>query len=220
MFLNSSIARKQAVALTGLLLVLFVMAHLGGNLLFFAGPAVFNGYAHHLHSLGPLLWTARLGLLALFLIHITLTSILVIDNIKARGGHKRYAVESSTDERSLSEKIMPYSGLYILIFVIYHIRDFAFANTLGPRSLINGHSYGIYGIVFNAFRDPVHDLLYIFFLCFLGLHLCHGLQSMSQTFGFRPKWVALIRSCGDYAALLLIIVFSSIPVYVYLLSHA
>jgi succinate dehydrogenase / fumarate reductase cytochrome b subunit len=219
MFLNSSIARKQTVAITGTLLVLFIILHLCGNLLFYAGPAVFNAYAHHLHSLGPLLWVARLGLLAVFLIHISLTSVLVVENIKARGGHKRYAVESSCDDRSLAEKIMPYSGLYILIFLIYHIRDFAFADPLGPSSLINNHSYGIYGIVFNAFRDPVHDLLYIFFLCFLGLHLCHGLQSISQTYGFPPKWVAGIKLWGNYVALLLVIAFSSIPVYVHLLSH-
>lgn len=215
----SSIAKKQAVALTGVLLILFIITHLGGNLFIYAGPGVFNAYAHQLHSLGPLLMAARLGLLVVFLIHICLSSFLVIENIKASGGYKRYAVQKSVGRRSLAEALMPYTGLYIFAFVIYHILDFAYADNLGPRSLILGKSYGIYGIVFNSFRDPVHGLLYIIAVCFLGLHLCHGVQSLMQTGGFRPKWVHVIKMSSDYFALLMVIGYSSIPVYVYFLSQ-
>jgi len=218
MFLNSSIARKQTVATTGILLILFIVAHLGGNLLIYAGPGVFNAYAYHLHSLGPLLWLIRFGLLAVFLVHISLTSVIVIENIKARGGLQRYAVEQSSGPRSLAERLMPYSGLYLLIFVIFHILDIACVNPQGPLSFIHGKSYGLYGLVFNLFKDPVYGLLYIMAMCFLGLHLCHGVQSVVQTNGFRPKWAAWIKIGSDCFALLMVVGFSSIPVYVYLLS--
>jgi len=215
----SSIAQKQTVALTGVLLILFIIVHLGGLLFFYGGPEVFNGYSYHLHSLGPLLWLARLGLLIVFLIHIILTSVVVIESFQARGGYKRYAVEKSVGERSLAEALMPYSGLYILGFVIYHILDFACANQHGPRSFIHGHSEGLYGVVFNSFRDPLHGLFYIIAMCFLGLHLCHGVQSLVQTYGFRPKWASVIKTSGDCFALLMVIGFSSIPIYVYMLSR-
>ncbi len=219
MFLYSSIAKKQTVAVTGLLLVLFIIAHLTGNLFIYAGPQVFNSYAHRLHAFGALLWLARSALLIIFMVHITFICLLVIENFKARGGYKRYAVDRTVGERSLAERIMPWTGLYIFIFVIYHILDFACANPQGPRSFIHAKSYGIYGVVFNSFSHPVYGLLYIMFLSFLGLHLCHGVQSLVQTGGFRPKWAPVIKTSSDYFALLMVVGFSSIPIYVYLLSH-
>ncbi len=219
MFLNSSIAKKQTVAITGLLLILFIIAHLAGNLFIYGGPRLFNAYAHTLHSMGPLLLLARLGLFVVFLIHIFVTHILLIQNIKARGGLKRYAIDQAVGQRSLAEKMMPWSGLYIFVFVIFHILDFAMADQQGPRSFLYGKSYGLYGLVFNTFRDPVHALLYIVAMCFLGMHLSHGVASFVQTNGFRPKWVAVIKKSSDYFALIMTIGFSSIPVYVYWLSR-
>jgi succinate dehydrogenase / fumarate reductase cytochrome b subunit len=219
MFLNSSIAKKQTVALTGLLLILFIIAHLAGNLFIYGGPRLFNAYAHKLHSLGPLLLLARWGLFVVFVTHISVTFVLVMENIKARGGLKRYDVEKSVGQRSLAEKFMPWSGVYIFVFIIFHILDFAAADPHGPRSFLYGKSYGIYGLVFNSFKDPVHAVLYIVAVCFLGMHLSHGAQSLVQTSGFRPKWVSVIKKSSNYFALIMVIGFSSIPVYVYYLSH-
>jgi len=219
MFLNSSIAKKQTVAITGFLLILFIITHLGGNLFIYAGPDVFNSYAHKLHSLGPLLLIPRVLLAVIFLLHIFVIHILVIQNIKARGGLKRYAIDQAVGKRSLAERIMPWSGLYILVFVIFHILDFAWADQHGARTIIHGKSYGLYGLVFNSFRDPVHGILYIVAVCFLGMHLSHGAQSIIQTCGFRPKWEPFIQKCSDYFALIMVAGFSSIPVYVYWLSH-
>lgn len=219
MFLNSSIAKKQTVAFTGLLLVLFIITHLAGNLFIYGGPAMFNAYAHRLHSLGPLLLLARVGLFVVFVTHISVTFCLVMENIKARGGHKRYAIEKAVGQRSLAEKIMPWSGLYIFVFVIFHILDFAAADQQGPRTYIHGTGYGIYGLVFNSFKDPVHSILYIVAVFFLGMHLAHGVQSLVQTSGFRPKWVSTIKKGGNYFALIMVIGFNSIPVYVYCLTH-
>src|ERR1039457_2014131 len=132
MIFNSSIAKKQTVAITGLLLIFFIITHLGGNLFIYAGPAVFNSYAHKLHSIGPLLLIPRAILLVIFLLHIFVIHILVIQNIKARGGFKRYAIDQAVGKRTLGERLILWSGLYILVFVIFHILDFARANQQGP----------------------------------------------------------------------------------------
>jgi succinate dehydrogenase / fumarate reductase cytochrome b subunit len=219
MILNSSIAQKQTVAITGFLLILFIITHLGGNLLLYAGPAVFNAYAHQLHSFGALLLIARGLLLIIFLVHIFVIHILFIQNIKARGGFKRYAVDQAVGKRTLSERIIFWSGIYILVFVVFHILDFAWGSPQGPRTFIHGTSFGVYGLVFNAFKDPVHGLLYIAAIFFLGMHLSHGAQSIVQTYGFRPKWAHVFQKCSNYFALIIFFGYSSIPIYVYWLNH-
>jgi succinate dehydrogenase / fumarate reductase cytochrome b subunit len=219
MYIDTSIAKKQIVAITGFLLILFIITHLGGNLFIFAGPDVFNSYAHKLHSLGPLLLIPRVLLFIIFIVHIFVVHILVIQNIRARGGLKRYAIERAVGDRSLAERLMAWSGVYIFVFVVFHITDFALADTHGARSFLYGKSFGIYGIVFNSFQNPVHGVLYIVAVCFLGLHLSHGFQSTLQTCGFRPKWEGIIKKSSDVFALLMVIGFSSIPVYVYWLGH-
>lgn len=219
MILNSSITKKQIVAITGFLLIFFIITHLGGNLLIYAGPSVLNSYAHKLHSVGPLLLIPRIILLTIFLIHIFIIHILVIQNIKARRGFKRYAIEQAVGKRTLSERLILWSGIYIFVFVIFHLSDFAMADQHGIRSYIYGKTYGLYGVIFNSFRDPVHGLLYIVAVCFLGLHLSHGAQSIIQTTGFHPKWAHVFQKCSDYFAWSIAIGFSSIPIYVYWLSH-
>ena len=219
MFRGSSIAKKQTVAWTGLLLILFIITHLAGNLFIYGGPRMFNAYAHKLHSMGPLLLLARWALFAIFMTHISATYCLVMDNIKARGGLKRYAIDQTVGKRSLSEKLMPWSGLYIFMFVIFHILDFAAADPHGIRSYLYGQSYGLYGLVINSFRDPVHAVLYVIAMYFLGMHLSHGVQSLAQTSGFHPKWVSVIKKSSNYFALLMVIGFSTILIYVYLLTH-
>ena len=219
MLLNSSIAKKQTVAITGFLLSFFIITHLGGNLFIYAGPAVFNSYAHKLHSVGPLLLIPRLILFSIFMLHIIVIHILVIQNIKARGGFKRYAIDQAVGNRTLAERLMPWSGLYIFVFVIFHIMDFAMADQHGIRTIIHGKSYGLYGMVYNSFKDPVHSILYIVAVYFLGIHLSHGVQSIVQTCGFRPKWGDLIQKCSNYFAVIMVIGYCSIPIYIYWLRY-
>ena len=219
MILSSSIARKQTVAITGFLLIFFVITHLGGNLFIYAGPDVFNSYAHKLHSVGPLLLIPRTILCALFLLHMFVIHILVIQNIKARGGLKRYAIDQAVGKRTLGERFILWSGIYILVFIVFHIADFAWADQHGPRSFLYGKSYGLYGVVFNSFKDPVHGILYIVAVFFLGMHLSHGVQSIIQTCGFRPKWAHIFQKCSDLFALIMVLGYSSIPIFIYWMAH-
>ncbi len=216
----SSITKKQTVAITGLLLVLFIIAHLGGNLLIYGGPHVLNTYSQKLHSMSILLWGMRLGLLAVFLIHVTVTYLLVVENIKARGGLNRYAVDKPVGNRSFTARLMPYSGAYLFGFVIWHLKDFTLIDHHGARSFIHGASQGVYGVVFNSFIDPLHGLLYIIAVCFLGLHLCHGVESYFQTMGTHStKCKQTIVKLSNYFTFLVVVGYSSVPVYVYLMTH-
>ncbi len=85
-FFGSSIGRKIIMAVTGVILIGFVVGHLVGNLQIFQDPDHINGYAQFLHQLGPLLWLVRLGLLATALLHIWAATVLTLENKKARGG--------------------------------------------------------------------------------------------------------------------------------------
>ncbi len=212
----SSIAKKQIVAVTGLMLVVFIIAHLAGNLFIYGGPAVFNAYADVYHKLRPWFYLVEFGLFLVFLVHIWFTALVVWENIHARGdNYKRYDTFTPVGKRSLATKLMPYSGVYVLLFIIWHIMDFTFVDRLGPESYLNGKSYGLYGIVVNAFADPLHSLLYLMAISFMGLHLAHGTQSLVQTMGFNhSKWSPWLMKFSRYFAWVIVVAYSSIPIYV------
>src|SRR5262245_46672025 len=120
---GSSIGSKVVVAVTGIGLLGFVIGHLLGNLLIYGGPNALNGYAKALEDNLALLWTARLGLLSIFVLHVGLSVRLSLRNRAARP--VRYACEG-TVRASYASRTMLYSGLVILAFVIYHLLHFTF----------------------------------------------------------------------------------------------
>ena len=207
----STLQKKQLVALTGLGLVGFVVAHLTGNFLIFKGADALNEYAKFLHDLGGILWAARIGLLAMFVVHLGLVANLVINKVKARGS--RYAkFEGHAEKTSVAARLMPMSGVVILIYVIYHILDF----TIGEKSgMLNGVDLSIYGLVVRSFMDPIHSAIYIVAMIFLGLHLTHSIQSVFQTFGIVPiSKLPLLRKVSTVIGVGIAAAYSSIPIYV------
>ena len=214
-YLNSSIGKKQIVAVTGLVLILFVIGHLLGNLWIYTGPEAFNDYAKKLASLRPALTVAEAVLFIIFLIHLYVTALLVLENLRARS--QGYAMVRNKGERSFASRLMSYTGTIILAFVIWHIMDFTFSDHLGPRSMINGKSYGLYGVVYNSFTNPVHSFLYILAVIAVGMHLDHGVQSFCQTFGFNhPKYTPMLLGFSRWFAIVVTIGYSSIPIYIFL----
>ena len=212
-YCQSSIGRKQIVATTGLLLILFIIAHLAGNLLIYLGPEAFKNYAKKLASLRPGLYLVEVALAAVFIIHIYATTFLVLENIAARS--QRYAITRIKGERSLATRLMPYTGVYLLLFLIWHLLDFTFVDKHGPQSFLHGESYGLYGIVVNSFSDPVHSLLYVAAMMCLGLHLGHGVESFMQTFGINnPQCTPKIKAFSYWFGFLIAWGYSSIPIYV------
>lgn len=222
--LRSSVFRKQVIAVTGLAMVGFLVAHLSGNLLIYAGPDAFNSYAEKLHALGPLLWVMRIGLIVSVALHVWLTITLVLENRKARP--QGYAVDEPKGNRNIATVLMKYTGVFIIIFLCLHLYDFTFGNRSGPQSVIaglgNGESLGLFGLVWNSFKftDPIGWIrvpVYLIAVTGVGLHLSHGIQSVVQSLGFHhPRYTPLIRKASIAIGALLALGFGLIPVYVML----
>lgn len=181
-FYGSSIGKKWVVALTGLVLVGYVIGHLLGNLQVFLGPEQINAYAHKLHEFGPLLWIVRIFLLGAFILHIVATVQLVIENRAARPAP--YAVKKNVKATTAS-RTMAISGAIVLCFIIYHLLHFTVQVTNPEfRELRDpgGHP-DVYAMIIRGFLNPFATLFYIAGVVLLCLHLSHGFSSFMQTVG-------------------------------------
>jgi len=208
----SSVARKQIVACTGLLILGFVLTHLAGNMLIFLGPDTFNAYAAKLASLRPLLSFFEFGLIILALIHIITTLSLVLENRKARG--TAYSISKAVAPSLIGAKWMPITGPIILIFVLFHLWDFTFAEH-GVRNLVHNRDLGLYGVVYNAFGDPLHAAIYILALSALAVHLTHAIQSALQTFGLNSnKSFPYLKKISVLVGIVVALAYIIIPVSV------
>ena len=201
------------MAATGLALIGYVIAHLAGNLLIYKGPAALNGYAEFLASLRPGFFIVELILLGIFVVHMYFTYLVVLENYHARGTW--YKVYKPVGERSWATRLMPYTGTVILAFVVWHIFDFTLADHHGARSIVDGQSLGLYGVVYNSFKSPIHSVFYIVAMMCLGLHLSHAIQSCFQTFGFNhPKYTFYIEKASNFLGFIFAVGYISIPVWV------
>ena len=214
-YISSSIGKKQIVATTGLIVVGFIFFHMIMNLLFFAGPAVYNVLPEAAHKSGIVLKIVELGLAAIFITHIVFTAIVTVENIKARGPRK-YAEFKGKKKRSLATRLMPVTGSILLLFIVTHLIDFWWPDHYGPATVINGVEEGTYGLVYNEFKDGFRVAWYVLALFSIGLHLAHGVQSMFQTFGIKKTATEnFIERVSTTTGLLIAAGFSSIPLYVY-----
>src|SRR5699024_7331610 len=124
---GSTVALKAAMAITGAILVLYLIVHMYGNLKVFSGQEAFDGYAHGLRELGyPLLpesgflWVFRLVLLASVLIHIYAAVTLWLRARRARPASQRYQVKKRV-HRTYASYTMRWGGVLIALFVIFHV---------------------------------------------------------------------------------------------------
>jgi succinate dehydrogenase / fumarate reductase cytochrome b subunit len=208
---NSSIGKKLLVALTGLVLVLFLAGHLAGNLLIFVGEKDFNEYAELLHTMlhGAGVWIARVVLLTCLVIHVAATISLTRAN---RAASPKY-VHEQTIQASKSSRIMIWSGLTILAFVIFHLLHFTVRvnSELAEIAKTNPHKMVIVG-----FSDGLVVLFYLIAMTLLCSHLAHGVASIFQTLGLRSKKSApLIEKFSKAYALIIWLGFLSIPLAIY-----
>ena len=204
---GSSVGKKLMMAVTGLFFCVFLVLHLAGNMTIYMGEDVFNSYAEHLHSLGPLLILAEWGLLFFAIIHISTGLFLFYQNFKARP--TRYAVNKRAGGRTLGSATMPYTGVILLLFVIYHLFNFHFVDKTHTT---------ISQIVSTAFAQPSYVLIYTFAMIIAAVHVSHGFWSAFQTLGANhPKYTPLLRGLSLVFSLIVGIGFGFIPVYVSLL---
>ena len=210
-YFRSSIGTKQCMGIAGLLLCAFVIVHLGGNLLLFAGPDTFNGYAHALESKMVLLIPVELVLLGIFLVHMLAALKQALKNWSARGW-QRYQGPKPIEPKYWPSSLMGYTGILILIFLIIHLLDFKFAPKHGGQGELR-----LYQLVVSHFSQLSHVLLYVFFMAVLGVHLFHGFQSAFLTLGLdHPKFTPWIRRIGYVYAILMALGFTVIPLYAYI----
>ena len=219
-FSQSSIGKKLIVAVTGLLLVGFLVMHMLGNLLVYAGPETLNAYAKKLHDLGPLLWVARIGLLVLAGLHIGFTILLVRENRAAR--QQRYAVDTAR-KATRASRTMIVSGLTILAFIVYHILHYTacvandYGNPANARYWLPDGSKNVYNMVVDGFSWLPASAFYIVAMGLLFMHLSHGFSSVFQTLGVTtPKLRDSIDRLGKLLAIVLFVGNSSMPIAILL----
>ena len=205
------------VAVTGVILILFVIGHLLGNLQIFLGPEWINAYSQHLRDLGPLLWLIRVFLLTTVILHIYFTILLAIENRRARPGPyiKRQYVKASWASRH-----MVVSGLVVLAFIIFHLLHFT-GRKFNPQfpllKLDPLNRYDVYSMMVYGFQNVYVSSFYIVGLFFLTLHLTHGSSSFFQSLGLNnQRLTPRLAIGGRVFAWLLFIGYTSIPIAVLL----
>lgn len=211
--LKSSIGAKALMAITGIVLVLFVIGHMVGNLQVFLGPDQLNHYAHTLQSLGPILWIIRLVLLTTLVAHIWSAVVVVRMSVTARPVAYQKRKDLAT---GFAARTMLVSGIVVALFIVYHILHFTtgtidMAGSYGQQ-LANGEGADVYKMVVEGFQHPLTTLVYCLATVVLCLHLSHGVSSLMQTLGFRnDSNASCIDKIGPVLAIIILIGNLSMP---------
>ncbi|MCR4289365.1 MAG: succinate dehydrogenase cytochrome b subunit [Candidatus Scalindua sp.] len=208
LILSSSIGKKSIMAVTGLGFCVFLISHLAGNLIIYAGKDSFNSYAERLHSLGSLLILAEIGLFCLGIVHISTGVYLFYQNFRARP--ERYKKKKNAGGRTISSSTMPYTGFLILIFIVFHLMDFHFVEKADSS---------IYQIVLETFSNPGYTIFYILSMVVVATHVDHGFWSLLHTLGITNlECMPVLRVISSAISLFVGIGFGSLPVFITLIS--
>ena len=213
-FVTSSIGRKLVMAITGLLMIGFLVTHMSANLLVIFAPEAYNDYSHALTS-NPLIYVAEFGLVALFVGHFISGFAVTLGNRKARPvayGEKNAA--GHTSRKSLASTTMIVSGLVLLVFVPLHLLTFKFGTwyELGGNADVRD----LHRLVMEEFERPGFVLWYVGALTLFGAHAWHGFGSAFESMGVAQRgW---IRGFGRVLTAVVWAGFCTVPIYVYLLA--
>ena len=181
---RSDVAKKWIMAISGVILLGYIAAHMLGNMKLYLGPESINEYGHALRELGGhlvpeehLLWIMRVGLTAAFAIHVHAAYALTRRNLQARG-RVRYDVPREYLAANYASRTMRYSGVIVLLFIAFHLADLTIG-TANP-DFVSGDVYN--NMIASFERVPV-AILYIVANLALGLHILHGVWSLFQSIG-------------------------------------
>lgn len=213
-FFKSSIGKKAVAAVTGLILLGFVIAHMLGNLQIFLGQEWLNGYAQHLQETPLLLWPARIFLLLTLAVHLGATLLLALENKKAR---PIPYVFKGTVQASIASRTMVLSGLLIFLFIIYHLLHFTFGVT-NPELFHLVDSKGrhdVYSMVILSYQNYWISGTYLLAMLVLYMHLSHGAPNFLQSLGLiHDRTLRRIEIAGNVLAWIILIGNCSIPIAV------
>ncbi len=240
-----SITKKILMAVTGLLLCIFLVLHLLGNTLLLFGNVAFNNYAHLLMTWPPLVWAMETGLAALFLLHAYQGLMVFLNNKAARPvgyeTQKWTKEKSNASRKSTSSTTMIVTGIIILVFLFLHVGHFKFNKfwtvdeyktdvsgialgvTGGAAAATNSSQEAhnqmrdLYRLVSEEFHKPVVVVLYLLAMIALGLHLNHAIFSATQTLGANNKrWEKAIWFVGRAFTFVVAGGFLLLPILIFL----
>lgn len=183
------------------------MSHLAGNFLLFKGAKAFNQYAQSLEDLGVLLYGIEVALAGLFLVHIFFALWVSKENFQARP--EKYVVKNWAGKRTLGSSTMPITGLLVLVFLAVHLFNFRYAKVIHPDK-------SLYDLVAELFQSAPYVAYYVLSVFVLGIHLSHGLQSVTRTLGLsNPRYLNLVRFVSYFFSVAITLGYASIPLYFY-----
>lgn len=211
---SSSVGTKLLIGLTGLALFAYLILHLVGNALIFAGSDTFNQYSHALIS-NPLILPIEIGLLAIFLLHVYKAVTNYVANQAARpAGYAMKKYAGHTSRKSVASSSMIWSGLVIVFFILVHVKQFKFGawyQTAGEHSIRDLARTEI-----EVFSSPLWVAFYVVCTLIVGLHLRHGISSSFQSIGFdHPVYTRRLTMWGIVFAVIIGGGLACIPVWVY-----
>ncbi|MFJ2795611.1 succinate dehydrogenase [Streptomyces sp. NPDC087290] len=211
---DSSVGKKTVMAVSGLIMLLYLVVHMIGNLKIFFGSGEFNHYAHWLRTMGEpflhyewALWIVRVVLVAAVVLHATSAYQLSRRDIRARPAayvHRR-------PRASYATRTMRWGGIILALFIVWHILDLT-TGTVHPGGFQSGHPYQN---VIDTFSTWYGNTIYIVAMLALGLHVQHGFWSAAQTLGAgNAARDRALRALANALALVLTLGFISVPVAV------
>jgi succinate dehydrogenase cytochrome b subunit len=208
-FWDSSVGKKVVMAVTGFIMVAYLITHVLANLLVFQGPVRINAYSAFLHGTGGALWGARLVLLLALVLHVVAALQLTLRRRAARPIGYQSGREAQVS--TLASRTIRWGGVLILLFLVYHILHF----TLGTvhADFVEEDPYHN---VTTGFRSPVVVAFYLVAMAVVGLHLYHGIWSGGRSLGISlPSPNPLRRRLALVLAVFVWLGFTVIPVAVF-----
>jgi succinate dehydrogenase / fumarate reductase cytochrome b subunit len=213
-YFSSTVGTKLLIGVTGLFLAIYMVLHLAGNALIFAGPAIFNEYSHKLIS-NPLIVPIEIGLLLVFLLHVYKAVRNYLANSAARPiGYGKKELAGHTSRKNLSSSTMILTGLVTFLFVIIHVKQFKY----GTWYLVEGQDEirDLYRLEMEVFQNPVWVLVYVIGTLLVALHLRHGIASGFQSLGLdHPLYTRRLTMISLLLAAMVGIGLAFIPVWAY-----
>ena len=214
-FWRSAVGKKWIMAVTGIMLLGFVFAHMVGNLKIYLGAGPLNTYAEWLRNLGEpalprtvLLWIMRIGLIGAFFLHIVSAAQLTRMNHRARPS--KYQSPRDYAAASFASRTMRWTGVIVGLYLIFHLMDLTWGNA--NPSYVRGDTYA--NVIHSFKRVPV-AIVYILANIALAIHIFHGAWSMFQSLGLNnPKWNKARRSFAIGFATLIGVANVSFPLMV------
>ncbi len=213
---RSTIALKLLMAVSGLVFIGFVLAHMYGNLKAFAGHDAYNEYAEHLRAFGEpllphggMLWILRAVLIGSLVVHVAAAFALWWRARKARP--VKYVMKKNNHSTKASH-LMRWGGVTLLLFIVWHLLNF----TIGKVNVAGGSTNDPYNLLVDSFATWWLTLIYLFAMAMLGAHLHHGIWSSLQTLGLTNNANARARAkqFGFVVALIITVGFSIVPVFI------